>query len=133
MYCSITPGLYAVQSLGTRPREPDESSAQSDLRCSLELNHTMLVSSSQRRTGPPTEPGFSQGFFSPFLSPMKFWFLAAVAFGLLSWGRLTDCTDTIGRVLNWMMTSLKHQRTGISWKMTLCYCPHALLTNLFPV
>ncbi len=44
-------------------------------------------SSGQRRTGPPTEPGFSQGFFS-ILSPMEFWFLAAVAFGLLSWGHL---------------------------------------------
>ncbi len=42
--------------------------------------------------------------FSPFLSPMGFWFLAAVASGLLSWGHLTDCTDTIGRELNWMMT-----------------------------
>ncbi len=31
---------------------------------------------------PPTEPGFSQGFFS-ILSPMEFSFLAAVASGLL--------------------------------------------------
>ncbi len=46
MLCSITPGLYAVQSLGTRPREPDESSAQSDLCCSLELYHYMLISPS---------------------------------------------------------------------------------------
>jgi len=64
----------------------------------------LLVSSGQRRTGPPTEPGFSQGFFS-ILSPMEFWFLAAVASGLLSWGHLISsdivdlianyCTDTI--------------------------------------
>ncbi len=32
-----------------------------------------------------TEPGFSQGFFS-IMSPMEFWFLAAVASGMLSWG-----------------------------------------------
>ncbi len=44
-------------------------------------------SSGQRKTGPPTEPGFSQGFFS-ILSPMEFWFLAAVASGMLSWGIL---------------------------------------------
>ena len=64
----------------------------------------LLVSSGQRRTGPPTEPGFSQGFFS-ILSPIEFWFLAAVASGLLSWGHfiysdIVDllanyCTDTI--------------------------------------
>ncbi len=31
----------------------------------LQLEQT-AGSSGQRRTGPPTEPGFSQGFFSPF-------------------------------------------------------------------
>ncbi len=55
-------------------------------------------------TGPPTEPGFSQGFFFFFfiLSQREFWFLAAVASGLLSWGHLIssdyrqlDFTDTI--------------------------------------
>ena len=64
----------------------------------------LLVSSVQRRTGPPTEPGFSQGFFS-ILSPMEFWFLAVVASGFLSWGHYiysdfndliaNDCKDTI--------------------------------------
>ncbi len=64
----------------------------------------LLVSSGQRRTGPPTEPGFSQGFFS-ILSQMEFWFLAAVASGLLTCGHfiyndIVDlianyCTDTI--------------------------------------
>ncbi len=64
----------------------------------------LLVSSGQRRTGPLTEPGFSQGFFS-ILSLMEFWFLAALASGLLSWGHfiysdIVDlianyCTDTI--------------------------------------
>ena len=51
----------------------------------------LLVSS-----GPPTEPGFSEGFFS-ILSPMEFWFLAAVASGLLSWGHFiySDIVDLI--------------------------------------
>ncbi len=34
----------------------------------------------QRRTGPPTEPGFSQGFFFSILSQREFWFLAAVIY-----------------------------------------------------
>ncbi len=50
----------------------------------LQLEQT-TDSSGRRGTGPPTEPGFSQGFFS-ILSPMEFSFLAAVASGLLSWG-----------------------------------------------
>ncbi len=51
---------------------------------------------------PPTEPGFSQGFFFSILSQREFWFLAAVAYVLLSWGHLIssdyrkfDFTDTI--------------------------------------
>ncbi len=96
-------------TISTRPREPDKSSAQSDLCCSLELNQAMLVLSGQRRTAPRLSLVFSQGFFSPFLSLMEFWFLATVAFGLLFWGCLTDCTDTFGKELNWMMTSLNHQ------------------------
>ncbi len=57
-------------------------------------------SSGQRGTGPPTEPGFSQGFFS-ILSPMEFSFLAAVASGLLSWGHFTCSTiiDLIAQIL----------------------------------
>jgi len=34
---------------------------------------------------PPTESGFSQGFYSPFCHLMEFWFLATVTSGLLSW------------------------------------------------
>ncbi len=57
-------------------------------------------SSGQRRTGSPTEPGFSQGFFS-ILSPMEFWFLAAVISGLLSLGHLisSDIVDLIAQIL----------------------------------
>ncbi len=50
----------------------------------LQLEQT-AGSSGQRSTGPPNEPGFFQGFFS-ILSPMAFWFFAAVTSALLSWG-----------------------------------------------
>ncbi len=49
----------------------------------LQLEQT-AGSSGQMGTGPLTEFGFSQGFFS-ILSAMEFWLLAAVASGLLSW------------------------------------------------
>ncbi len=65
----------------------------------LQLEQT-TDSSGRRGTAPPTEPGFSQGFFS-ILSPMEFWFLAAVASGLLSWGHFTCSTiiDLIAQIL----------------------------------
>ncbi len=49
---------------------------------------------------PPTEPGFSQVFFS-ILSQMEFWFLAAVASGLLSWGHFisSDIVDLTAQIL----------------------------------
>ncbi len=49
---------------------------------------------------PPTEPGFSQGFFS-ILSPMEFSCLAAVASGLLNWGHFISSTiiDLIAQIL----------------------------------
>ncbi len=54
---------------------------------------------------PPTEPGFSQGFFS-ILSPMEFWFLGVFASGLLSWGHFisSKINDLIAQILfklNW--------------------------------
>ncbi len=57
-------------------------------------------SSGRKGTAPPTEPGFYQGFFS-VLSPMEFWFLAAVASGLLSWGHFisSDIIDFILQIL----------------------------------
>ncbi len=65
----------------------------------LQLEQT-TDSSGRRRTGPPTKPGFSQGFFS-ILSPMEFSFLAAVASGLLSWGHFISSTiiDLIAQIL----------------------------------
>ncbi len=73
--------------------EPDESSAQSNFAAAC---NNLLVHLASGELAPPTEPGFSQGFFS-ILSPMEFWFLAAVASGLLSWGHLitSDIADLI--------------------------------------
>ncbi len=49
---------------------------------------------------PPTEPGFSQSFFS-ILSPMEFWVLAAVDYGLLSWGHFisSNIIDLVAQIL----------------------------------
>ncbi len=44
----------------------------------LQLEQTTGLSG-QRGTGPPTEPGFSQGFFS-ILSPMEFWLVGESSF-----------------------------------------------------
>ncbi len=65
----------------------------------LQLEQTTDLSG-RRGTGPPTEPGFSQGFFS-ILSPMEFSFLAVVASGLLSWGHFISSTiiDLIAQIL----------------------------------
>ncbi len=76
----------------------------------LQLEQT-TGSSGRRGTAPPTEPGFSQGFFS-ILSPMEFSFLAAVASGLLSWGHFISSTiiDLIEQILF---------KTELSWTMPL--------------
>ncbi len=68
----------------------------------LQLEQT-TDSSVQRGTAPPpppTELGFSQGFFS-VLSPMEFWFLAVVAAGLLSWEHFiaSNITDMIAQII----------------------------------
>ncbi len=65
----------------------------------LQLEQTTDLSG-RRGTGPPTEPGFPQGFFS-ILSLMEFSFLAAVASGLLSWGHFISSTiiDLIAQIL----------------------------------
>ncbi len=58
-------------------------------------------------SGPPTEPGFSQGFFFRSVTIlMEFWFLAVVASGLLSWGNFisSNITELIAQILfklNW--------------------------------
>ncbi len=64
----------------------------------LTLLQLELSTDSSGRRG--TEPGFSQGFFSVLL-PMEFWFLAAVASGLLSLGHFisSDITDLIAQIL----------------------------------
>ncbi len=60
-------------------------------------------------TGQPPPPRLSlvsPKVFSSILSPMEFWFLAAVASGLLSWGHfisshITDLIEQILFKLNW--------------------------------
>ncbi len=65
----------------------------------LQLEQT-TDSSGRRGTGPPTEPGFPQGFLF-ILSPMEFWFLAVVASGLLIRGHFisSDIIDLIAQIL----------------------------------
>ncbi len=89
--------LITQMAIGTRPREPDESSAQSDFAA---VGIELLVSSGQRRTDPRLSLVSPKIFFS-ILSPMEFWFLAAVASGLLSWGHLisSNIVDLIAQIL----------------------------------
>ncbi len=61
------------------------------------------VSSGQRRNGPRLSLVSPKVFFS-VLSPMEFWFLAAVASGLLSWGHLISSKSSTWlnrNFLNW--------------------------------
>ncbi len=85
------------------PRQPsgkDQWNQRSPYTLTLLQLEQTTGSSGRRGTGPPTEPGFSQGFFS-VLSLMEIWFLAAVASGLLSWGHFisSDITDLIAQIL----------------------------------
>ncbi len=97
-----------------------------------ELNHAMLVSSGQRRTAPPTEPGFSQGFLLNLCHRWSFGSLPlsplACLFGdtwLIAQTLLEE--SWTGLCQHWITNELT-----LTGKMT-CYCPLALLTNYFPV
>ncbi len=77
----------------------------------------------------------SANVFLSILSPMAFWVLAAVASGLLSWGHLisSDIVDLIAQILfklNW--AGRWHHWiqwwTAFNWKLSVYYCPFALLT-----
>ncbi len=85
-------------------------------------------SSGQRGTGPQTEPGFSKGFLS-ILSPMEFWFLAAVASGLLSLGTLNfqRYHGYITKLNNAFRNAWK-----FNWKLSVKSCHFTLLTHYFP-
>ncbi len=78
-------------------------------------------------------------FFS-ILPLMEFWFLAAVAYGLLSWRHLfsSDIVDLMAQILfkpNW--AGWQHHWiqwwTAFNWKLSVYYCPFALLTHYFPI
>ncbi len=98
-------------AIGTRPREPDNLLLNLNvLQPRIKLRHAGFVWPKQNC--PQTEAGLSQGCLLNF----EFWVLAAVAFGLLIWGSMADYTDTIGRELNWMMSTLNHQLTDFNWK-----------------
>ncbi len=70
------------------------------------------VSSGQRRTAPPTEPGFSQGFFLHSVTDGVLVLcrcrLLLAYFGTLHFQRYhqLDCTETIRTELSWTMPSL---------------------------
>ncbi len=92
--------LVTSTSIGERPPEPVDH-LHSDF-AAVGTNYWFVW---PEGNCPPTEPGFSQGFFS-VLSPIEFWFLAAVASGLLSWGlfissNITDLIEQIIFKLNW--------------------------------
>lgn len=78
------------------------------------IHHTVFIHPRQRRTGPPTEAGFSQGFF------LEFGFLATVAFGSLSWGLKDSLIFRIIIDLTALTLSNENETwTDLSWIMTL--------------
>ncbi len=61
----------------------------------------LLVRLARGELSPPDWAWFLQRFFSPFCHRWEFWFLAAVASGLLSWGHFisSDIIDFIAQIL----------------------------------
>ncbi len=82
----------------------------------------------------------SPKFFFFILSPMEFWFLAAVDSGLLSLGLLISCdiVDLIAQILlelnraGWWHHWIQRW-TAINWKLSVYYCTFALPTHYFPI
>ena len=87
----------------------------------------------QRRTGTPTEPGFSQGFFPSFWPWRSFGSLppSPLAFGLLSWGHLNFnyITDLPALTLydNW------NELDDITVFTRAAVQPNQILLHYFPV
>ncbi len=89
------------------PRQPsgkDDWNQWSPYNLTLLLLEQTTGSSGQRGTAPPHPPRLSlvsHKIFFSVLSPMEFWFLAAVASGLLSRGHLisSDINDLIAQIL----------------------------------
>ncbi len=75
----------------------DESSAQSDFAA---VGIELLVRLAREELAPRLSLVFP-GFFFSIRSPMEFWFLAAVASGLLSWGHFisSDIVELIAQIL----------------------------------
>ncbi len=124
------------------PRDRSPVKTSPPRRPSVQDHRNQMLSSAQPdgSSGPPTEPGFTQGFFFSILSPMQFWFLAAVVSGLLSWGHFisSDIVDLIAQILfklnwaGWWNHSIQWW-TASNWKLSVYYCPFALLTHYFPI
>ncbi len=114
-------------TISTRPREPDKSSAQSDLCCSLELNQAMLVLSGQRRTAPRLSLVSPKVFFLHFCHWWSFGFLPLLPLACF-FGDAWLIAQTLlekswtGWWHHWIINKLT-----LAGKITLCYCPLALL------
>ncbi len=113
-----------------RPSGQDHGNQMSPL-------HKLLVRLARGELAPRLSLVSPKVFFS-ILSPMEFWFLAAVASGLLSWGHLisSDIIDLIAQILfklNWagQWHHWIQWWTASNWKLSVC--PFALLTHYFPV
>ncbi len=93
--------MITKTAIGTRPRKPDESSAQSDFAA-----RTTYWFVWPDENWPPNWAWFLTRFFFSILSPMEVCFLTAVASGLLSCGHLisSDIVELIAQILfklNW--------------------------------
>ncbi len=85
------------QPTGTRPRDSDESFTQSDFAA---VGIELLVRLARGELAPRLSLISPKVFFSS-LSLMEFWFLAAVASGLLSCGHFisSDIVDLVAQIL----------------------------------
>ncbi len=122
-------------AIGTRPWEPDESSAQSDFSAAWNWN---AGSSGQRRTGPTTEPGFSQGFFLQFCHRWSFGSLPLsplTCLGTLNFQRFhqLDCSNTIWTELSWGAFPKQRSNSLINHHSTMHHFGNELASHrLFP-
>ncbi len=116
------------------PRQPREKTTGTSWTLTIWLCWSWKQtagSSSQRGSGPPSEPGFSQGFFSILSVSILtdgVLFLATVSSGLLSWGHLISSTiiDLIAQILfklnwdGWCRHTI--QQWKLNWKLSVKSC-----------
>ncbi len=94
----------------------------------------MLVSSGQRRTGPPTEPGFSQGFFLHFC---HWWSFGSLPLSPLVC--LVGDTSFLAKLSAWLQShylnwagrwSLNQQWTDFNWKIDCLLLSSCIIDTL---